>query len=47
MQIQTDICDLGSGLHVPRAVFVDLEPSVIDEVSFIFIIKGFIREKLK
>ena len=24
---------LGSGKHVPRAVFVDLEPSVIDEVT--------------
>ena len=34
-------------MHVPRAVFVDLEPSVIDEVSFIFIIKGFIPERCK
>ncbi len=24
--------DTGSGKHVPRAVFVDLEPSVVDEV---------------
>ena len=23
----------GSGKHVPRAVFVDLEPTVVDEVT--------------
>ena len=25
----------GSGKHVPRAVFVDLEPTVVDEVEMI------------
>ena len=25
--------ETGSGKHVPRAVFVDLEPNVIDEVN--------------
>ena len=25
--------ETGSGKHVPRAVFVDLEPTVIDEVT--------------
>ena len=25
---------IGSGKHVPRAVFVDLEPTVIDEVRW-------------
>lgn len=28
----TFFSETGSGQHVPRAVFVDLEPSVIDEV---------------
>ena len=28
----TFFSETGSGKHVPRAVFVDLEPSVIDEV---------------
>ena len=29
--------ETGSGKHVPRAVFVDLEPSVIDEVDICLI----------
>ena len=29
----TFFSETGAGKHVPRAVFVDLEPSVIDEVS--------------
>ena len=29
----TFFSETGSGKHVPRAVFVDLEPTVIDEVS--------------
>ena len=29
---------MGTGKHVPRAVFVDLEPSVIGEVSIFKII---------
>merc|ERR1711937_993097 len=29
----TFFADTGNGKHVPRSVFVDLEPSVIDEVS--------------
>ena len=28
----TFFSETGAGKHVPRAVFVDLEPSVIDEV---------------
>ena len=28
----TFFSDTGSGKHVPRAVFLDLEPSVIDEI---------------
>ena len=28
----TFFSETGSGKHVPRAVFVDLEPSVVDEV---------------
>ena len=28
---QTFFAETGSGKHVPRAVFVDLEPTVIDE----------------
>ena len=28
----TFFAETGSGKHVPRAVFVDLEPTVIDEV---------------
>ena len=31
----TFFSETGSGKHVPRAVFVDLEPSVIDEVNTI------------
>ena len=33
----TFFSETGSGKHVPRAVFVDLEPSVIDEVRKEFI----------
>ena len=29
----TFFSETGAGKHVPRAVFVDLEPSVIDEVG--------------
>ena len=32
---QTFFSETGSGKHVPRAVFVDLEPTVIDEVRTI------------
>jgi len=28
----TFFAETGSGKHVPRAIFVDLEPSVVDEV---------------
>ena len=28
----TFFSETGSGKHVPRAVFVDLEPSVVDEI---------------
>lgn len=28
----TFFCETGAGKHVPRAVFVDLEPTVIDEI---------------
>ncbi|XP_038646066.1 tubulin alpha-4A chain-like [Scyliorhinus canicula] len=28
----TFFCETGAGKHVPRAIFVDLEPSVIDEI---------------
>ncbi|RUS74114.1 hypothetical protein EGW08_018121, partial [Elysia chlorotica] len=28
----TFFCETGAGKHVPRAVFCDLEPTVIDEV---------------
>lgn len=30
----TFFCDTGSGRHVPRAVFVDLEPPVIGKLTF-------------
>ena len=30
----TFFSETGSGKHVPRAIFVDLEPTVIGEVSF-------------
>lgn len=30
--VDTFFSEAGSGKHVPRALFVDLEPSVIDEV---------------
>ena len=30
----------GTGKHVPRALFVDLEPSVIDEVSDVIVISN-------
>ena len=33
----TFFSETGAGKHVPRAVFVDLEPSVIDEVRKEFI----------
>ena len=33
----TFFSECGSGKHVPRAVFVDLEPSVIDEVDICLI----------
>ena len=33
----TFFSETGAGKHVPRAVFVDLEPSVIDEVSQLLI----------
>ena len=32
----TFFCETGSGKHVPRAVFVDLEPSVIGKVCVLF-----------
>ena len=32
--------ETGSGKHVPRAVFVDLEPTVIDEVYTFFKVVG-------
>ncbi|XP_009864741.1 PREDICTED: tubulin alpha-5 chain-like, partial [Apaloderma vittatum] len=28
----TFFCETGAGKHVPRAIFVDLEPTVIDEI---------------
>ena len=31
----TFFSETGAGKHVPRAVFVDLEPSVIDEVNIL------------
>ena len=31
----TFFLETGAGKHVPRAVFVDLEPSVIDEVGMV------------
>ena len=34
----TFFSETGAGKHVPRAVFVDLEPSVIDEVRMEFIL---------
>ena len=34
----TFFSETGAGKHVPRAVFVDLEPSVIDEVRKEFIL---------
>ena len=33
----TFFSETGAGKHVPRAVFVDLEPSVIDEVRQLLI----------
>ena len=33
--LSTFYSETGSGKYVPRSVFVDLEPSVIDEVKFI------------
>ncbi|XP_010164605.1 tubulin alpha-3 chain, partial [Antrostomus carolinensis] len=29
---ETFFCETASGKHVPRAVFIDLEPTVIDEI---------------
>ena len=34
----TFFSETGSGKHVPRAVFVDLEPSVVDEVENNFVL---------
>ena len=34
----TFFSETGSGKHVPRAVFVDLEPSVVDEVGNNFVL---------
>ena len=33
----TFFAETGNGKHVPRGIFVDLEPSVIDEVSRVLI----------
>ena len=32
----TFFSETGAGKHVPRAVFVDLEPTVVDEVRFVY-----------
>ena len=40
----TFFSETGSGKHVPRAVFVDLEPSVIDEVNTI--IRNFLQTNM-
>jgi tubulin alpha len=31
----TFFAETGAGKHVPRAVFIDLEPTVIDEIRYI------------
>lgn len=32
MPVSTFFIDTGAGQHVPRAVFVDLEPTLVDEI---------------
>ena len=33
----TFFSETGAGKHVPRAVFVDLEPTVVDEVKYLIL----------
>ena len=35
----TFFSETGAGKHVPRAVFVDLEPTVVDEVNYFILFK--------
>ena len=36
----TFFSETGAGKHVPRAVFVDLEPTVVGKISFFLLIIG-------
>ena len=40
----TFFSETGAGKHVPRAVFVDLEPTVVDEVKYFILFKIYLLQ---